>query len=100
MNSPENPALSQNRQQLRPAFLYFGLSIFLSPTNWSARAGRQRRRSRAKIDIIYIMSTPISPRLLEGRIVLLDPESGTVQRVTGLQYSAATDRMWKASSNP
>lgn len=33
------------------------------------------------------MSSPISPRLLKGGIILLDPDSGAVQRVIGLQYN-------------
>jgi hypothetical protein len=33
------------------------------------------------------MSTPFSPRLLKGGIVLIDPESGAVQRVISLQYN-------------
>jgi hypothetical protein len=36
------------------------------------------------------MSSPISPRLLKGGIILLDPESGAVQRVIGLQYNPET----------
>ena len=33
------------------------------------------------------MSSPISPRLLKGGIILLDPDSGAVRRVIGLQYN-------------
>ena len=33
------------------------------------------------------MSYPRCPRLLKGGIVLIDPESGAVQRVISLQYS-------------
>jgi hypothetical protein len=33
------------------------------------------------------MSAPISPRLLKGGIVLIDPETGAVQRVIALQYN-------------
>jgi hypothetical protein len=36
------------------------------------------------------MSSPISPRLLKGGIVLIDPDSGTVQRVIVLQYNPDT----------
>jgi hypothetical protein len=36
------------------------------------------------------MSSPISPRLLKGGIVLIDPESGAVQRVIVLQYNPDT----------
>ncbi|HEY6206066.1 MAG TPA: hypothetical protein VIW21_07865 [Chthoniobacterales bacterium] len=36
------------------------------------------------------MSAPISPRLLKGGIVLVDPESGAVQRVIALQYNPDT----------
>lgn len=33
------------------------------------------------------MSSPLSPRLLRGGIVVLDPDSGSVQRVITLQYN-------------
>jgi hypothetical protein len=55
---------------------------------------------KAEICTIYIMSAPISPRLLKGGIVLIDPDSGAVQRVIALQYSPATGRMLKGSCNP
>jgi contractile injection system tube protein len=34
-----------------------------------------------------VPASPLSPRLLKGGIVLLDPESGTVRRVIALQYN-------------
>ena len=33
------------------------------------------------------MTTPISPRLLRGGLVVVDPDSGAVQRVITLQYN-------------
>jgi hypothetical protein len=36
------------------------------------------------------MSSPISPRLLKGGIVLIDPDSGAVRRVIALQYNPDT----------
>ena len=36
------------------------------------------------------MSTPFSPQLIKGGLVLVDPESAQVQRVISLQYNADT----------
>ena len=36
------------------------------------------------------MSGPLSPRLLRGGIILIDPSSGAVQRVISLQYNPET----------
>ena len=36
------------------------------------------------------MSGPLSPRLLRGGIILIDPASGAVQRVISLQYNPET----------
>ncbi len=36
------------------------------------------------------MSSPISPKLLRGGLILIDPESGAVQRVISLQYNPET----------
>ena len=36
------------------------------------------------------MTTPLSPRLLKGGLVQLDPGSGRVLRVIGLQYNPDT----------
>jgi hypothetical protein len=36
------------------------------------------------------MTTPISPRLLKGGLVLIDPESSAVQRIITLQYNSDT----------
>jgi hypothetical protein len=36
------------------------------------------------------MSSPLSPRLLRGGLILIDPSSGAVQRVISLQYNPET----------
>ena len=36
------------------------------------------------------MTTPLSPRLLRGGLVLIDPASGQVRRVIALQYNPDT----------
>ena len=45
-------------------------------------------------------SFPNSPRLLKGRIVLVDPDSGAVQKIIVLQYNLEIwGQIWRSGSN-